>query len=89
MSSNTKTHQFFKTGLHEWDELKVAGAFEEVDAKAILEIEIPQHDTCDRIAWTHTKKGFYSVKSGYRVWQDNTIQPSLIPSLRGGKGCGT
>ena len=41
--------------------------FRKGDVNAILRIPLSHRQTLDVIMWLHTKKGVYSVKSGYHV----------------------
>lgn len=45
--------------------------FTNCDANAILALPIPKTQVSDRIAWTFSVDGKYSMKSGYKFWQDN------------------
>lgn len=45
-----KVCDFFIPGTKRWDELKVRRSFQEIDAKKILAISIPQMNLKDRIA---------------------------------------
>ncbi|XP_074377607.1 uncharacterized protein LOC141719125 [Apium graveolens] len=37
-------------------------------------VRIPQYDVCDRVAWTNSKEGMYTVKSGYQTWCEFATQ---------------
>lgn len=50
-----------------WDADKVKTIFNEEDTTFILSTRIPQNDVKDRIAWTRSSNGHYSVKSGYHL----------------------
>ncbi|KAL8114291.1 hypothetical protein AgCh_021226 [Apium graveolens] len=54
----------FIPGTKIWDERKVKQLFMMVDAKAILATRVPQHEVEDRIVWSSSKDGIYTVKSG-------------------------
>lgn len=41
------------------------------DAKAILNMRIPQNKTVDKMAWVYSTNGNYTVKTGYRMWQES------------------
>lgn len=54
-----------------WNTEKVNSLFNETDAGAILSLRIPRSDTPDRVAWMNTVDGCYTVKFGYKLWQDD------------------
>lgn len=56
-----------------WDISRVYSMFNEEDARCILVTRIPQTAINDRIAWTKSLDGHYSVKSGYYMWHDLTV----------------
>lgn len=56
-----------------WNEIKVRSVFEEEDANLILATRIFENSVSDRLAWTKTIDGKYSVKSGYQLWHDNKV----------------
>lgn len=65
-----------------WDEPKICDLFTEEDARCILATRIPLGPVKDRIAWTKSLDGQYSVKTGYQYWCDvhmcntNVVQSS-------------
>lgn len=61
------------SGSRVWDVAKVNSTFVEEDAKLILATRIPQNEVKDRIAWTTTTNGQYSVKSGYHLWHGQNV----------------
>lgn len=46
------------------------------DVKAILATGVPQYNVVDRIVWAKSTDGIYSVKTGYKVWHDQTAEYS-------------
>ena len=65
----SKVYDFFLDGRKAWDESKVRSMFNSVDAETILKVRISQSNISDRVAWSHSNNGQYSVKSGYHYWQ--------------------
>lgn len=61
----------------------VNSLFEEVDAAAILSTSIPQRDVNDRVTWTSTSNGIYSVRSGYHFWFDSMVGVGDVPQHQG------
>ena len=51
----------------EWNCEVIKANFHGDDANAILRIPLIHRQTSNVIIWLHTKKGIYSVKSGYHV----------------------
>lgn len=62
--------ELFLPGERKWDVDKVNNLFTNCDANAILAIPFPRGQAPDRMSWTFTNNGKYSVKSGYRFWHD-------------------
>ena len=50
-----------------WYSEIIRANFHKEDADAILKIPLSHRQASDMILWLHTKKGVYSVKSGYHV----------------------
>ena len=50
-----------------WYSEIIRANFHKKDANAILKISLSHRQASDVIMWLHTKKGVYSVKSGYHV----------------------
>lgn len=61
----------FLPGEKEWDISKVNNLFKNCDAEFNLALPVPKNQVSDRIVWSFTKDGMYSVKSGNRFWHDN------------------
>lgn len=57
--------------------------FTMVDADVILATRVPQHDIDDRIVWSSSKDGIYTVKAGYRYRHDRNIDSSAVPQSNG------
>ncbi|XP_074336668.1 uncharacterized protein LOC141673834 [Apium graveolens] len=53
-----------------WDPVRVRESFSSGDALAILATNVPQRQVEDRIVWSKSIDGIYSVKTGYYVWQN-------------------
>ena len=70
-SNNAKVCDFFQNNTKKWDEAKVRLQFSDEDANAILNTHIPDMCIKDRIAWSHSHNGQYTVKSGYQYWHKN------------------
>ena len=50
-----------------WRSDLIAAKFHKDDVDAILRIPLSHKQALDAMIWLHTKKGVYSVKSGYHV----------------------
>ncbi|KAL8133792.1 hypothetical protein AgCh_009018 [Apium graveolens] len=61
----------------EWDTRKVTEIFSNVDADLILATRIPASSVDDRLAWTRTTNGKYSVKTGYQLWHGRNVGTGL------------
>lgn len=81
-----KAFDLFMPETKMWDYQKVYNLFPSCDAKAILATPIPQNQVGDRAAWLHSVDGKYSVKTGYKFWQNsmaaNNTQGSGWSQLR-------
>ena len=53
--------------LKEWKNDLIVAKFHKEDADAILRIPLSHRQASDAITWLHTKKGDYSVRSGYHA----------------------
>ena len=65
-----KVADLFYPGTKLWNSNKIHGLFGDDDAKAILATHVPQHSVANRIAWSQSTDGLYSVKTGYKVWHN-------------------
>ena len=65
---NERVCSYFRPNAKEWDVHKVQQHFHEDDFRVILQTRIPQHAVRDRLAWTQSFNGQYSVKSAYHYW---------------------
>lgn len=74
IDNTIEVEQLFSQKSGDWDREKVRNMFNKRDAEAILSMRIPHHNTADIMAWIHSKDGHYSVKSGYRLWQEGNRQ---------------
>jgi ribonuclease HI len=54
-------------GTRSWNTNLLHELFFDHDVQAILEIDIPQQEQNDRLAWLHEKNGQFSVRSAYRL----------------------
>lgn len=66
-----------------WNLVRVRELFSKDDALAILATNVPQHQVVDRIVWSKSTDGIYSVKTGYRVWQNLYAGNSRCAQLEG------
>lgn len=62
--------ELFNPGEMQWDVDKVRSLDTAADAKVILALLILRHQVLDRIAWSCSIDGKYSVKSGYKFWYE-------------------
>lgn len=53
------------------------------DAGASPKTRVPQHMIGDRIAWSRSNDGLYTVKSGYRMWHDQNVGSPAVPQSGG------
>lgn len=82
-SSTAKVCEFFQTNTKMWDEEKVKQYFTETDARAILNTRIPNMCIKDRIAWSHSSNGQYTVKSEQHQWHKSNVQETGVQEERG------
>lgn len=80
---NETVSTLFYPGTKTWDIERVQQLFTTDDAKAILATRVPQQDVSDRIAWSRTTNGVYTVKTGYRLWCDRNVASSTVPQSQG------
>ncbi|XP_074337672.1 uncharacterized protein LOC141674870 [Apium graveolens] len=66
-----------------WDRDKVLSIFSPSDAATILATNIPTLLAVDRLAWSRTTNGHYSVKFGYQMWHDRNIGVGLVTQSSG------
>lgn len=59
---------YFRPNSKAWDVTRVQQDFHEDDVHLVLQTKIPRLDVQDRVAWSGTVNGGYSVKSGYYFW---------------------
>ncbi|XP_071722209.1 uncharacterized protein [Rutidosis leptorrhynchoides] len=59
-----------------WDATMIRGIFCDIGADRILRIPLPRVNCHDRLLWTETMNGYYSVKTRYRLAVQH-IRPSL------------
>lgn len=64
---------------------KIEQTFHSDDVKCILQTRIPQNPVRDKIAWSLTNNGLYTVKSGYRHWQSSQRDVSEVNVVKGWK----
>lgn len=77
-----KVSHYFRPDTKEWDEGRVRQAFSNTDAEVVLQVRIPQNNSRDRLAWTETSDGCYTVKSGYHFWQARSnLHPPVAHSV--------
>lgn len=70
-SRDLKVCDLFAPGTKHWDVNKVTNLLSSCDVSSVLTMPIPQNQVIDRVAWTRTVDGKYTVKSGYRFWCDH------------------
>ncbi|KAL8134789.1 hypothetical protein AgCh_009705 [Apium graveolens] len=80
---NMKVNQLFLPGSREWDANKVRNLFSGIDASLILSTRIPALPATDRLAWSKTTNGKYSVKTGYQLWHARNIGVGSISQSNG------
>lgn len=80
---NDKISNFFMPGLKRWDEQRIRSSFQQGDVQFILNTVIPQNQVLDRVAWSHSSNGKYSVKSGYSYWQEHHSQCTRLEASTG------
>lgn len=81
--SNSYVCEFFLENMKAWNIDKLNYHFCEEDVAAIVKTRIPQRYTVDRLAWTHSKDGRYTVKSGYFQWCQHHLVEDNIQQSRG------
>lgn len=82
-SRNEKVCNYFRPNTKEWDEERIRQSFQETDVTAFLDIRIPENARVDRLAWTASTDGCYSVKSGYNYWQSASSPVSQVQQSNG------
>ena len=55
---------------HQWDRERIMAMFHQFDAEAILQVPLSRRVAQDGLVWSFTKRGKYTVRSGY-LWQNN------------------
>lgn len=83
VNDNAKVCEFFKPGSKQWDDIKVRNYFNNDDAAAILGVRVPQVCMKDRIAWSHSFNGVYTVKTGYQCWYSNHYVDAGLQQSKG------
>ncbi|KAG2266079.1 hypothetical protein Bca52824_073158 [Brassica carinata] len=74
----------FIPGTKVWDEQKLRNLIEERDVTIVLSIRPSTTGGKDKLHWTYTTSGTYSVKSGYYIQRQldiNTSQDAQVSSL--------
>lgn len=79
-----RVEELFIPSTKTWDESKIRGMFTETDASAILALRVPQRHVSDRLAWTLSIDGIFSVKTGYQHWLNRSGDLSECVSQSGG-----
>lgn len=76
----------FYPGTKMWDVGRVRDMFTVTEAEAILATFVPQRLVGDRIAWSKSNDGLYSVKTGYQYWREKCSESlGSIPQSGGWK----
>ena len=83
VSDSARVCDFFLENTSMWDTEKVKMYFSELDANAILNTRIPSMCIKDRIAWSHTSNGQYTVKSGYQQWHKSNVHATGVQEAKG------
>lgn len=83
-----KVSQYFRPSTKEWDEVHIRQAFTSIDVEAVLKVRIPQNNVKDRLTWTASNDGFYTLKSGYDFLRSRWSSNDLSLIHRGGKSYG-
>lgn len=74
---------FFQSDSRSWEVERVKSFFTEADARLILAMRIPQTNVVDRLAWTRTTNGQYTVKTGYQLWHESNVGVGTIIQSNG------
>lgn len=74
---------FFLENTKTWDVNKLNNHFCSEDVAAMVKTRIPQRYTTDRVAWTHSKNGKYTVKSGYFQWCEHHVNVNEVQQSKG------
>lgn len=70
-------------GTKQWNVNLIKARFHEEDARAIFAISLPQREVCDRVAWSHSRNGYYDVKSGYKFWHNQATSNATVAQSGG------
>ena len=52
---------------HQWDKERITAIFYQFDAEAILLVPLSRRVVQDMLVWSFSKKGRYTIQSGYFV----------------------
>lgn len=83
IASNMTVAQLFLPNTREWDVNKVLNTLSASDASLILSTRVPEFSVIDRLAWTKTTNGKYSVKMGYQLWHTRNIGAGSVTQSNG------
>lgn len=75
--------EFIDPLANDWNVTKVQSFFSEADAELILATRVPYGNCSDRLAWTRTSNGHYSVKTGYQLWYDQNVKNDTVKRSSG------
>lgn len=81
--STTVVAQLFLQNAKQWDGNKVVDMFSRDGAALILSTRIPAFPAVDRLAWSKTTNGKYSVKTGYQLWHARNIGTGSVTQSNG------
>lgn len=84
MGRGETVNSLFYPGTKSWDADRVYNSFTNDDAKAILATFVPQRSVEDRIVWTMSTNGIYSVKTGYHFWHNHNVGDLYAPNQGNG-----
>lgn len=75
--------EFITNGTNVWNTDKVLQFFSHEDANLILSSRIPNGSVNDRVAWSRTTNGHYTVKTGYQHWCDSNLVHRSVTQASG------
>ncbi|XP_074363745.1 uncharacterized protein LOC141704399 [Apium graveolens] len=72
-NNNLAVADLFQPNDRAWNISKVSEMFSSADAAVVLSTRIPFLPAVDRLAWSKTSNGKYSVKTGYQLWHSRNV----------------
>ena len=61
---------------HQWDKERITAMFHPFDAETILQVPLSRRVVQDVMVWSFSKKGNYTIKSGYYVAKQLRMEES-------------